>query len=541
METKNIKHRIALAILAIACFILLSPKWLFPPAAWVAPIFLIALINQIKPWKSYVLAVSLLFLSSLVAYYKVMPFPGIFFVIMVLIMSLQTAVPFWLNRLLYPRLMGWKKTLVLPVALVAFEYINSFGGGGTWGSLAYTQVSNFHLIQTASLTGIWGITFLIGWFASIFVWVMDEHWNWTTVSKTVVFFGATLLSLLLYGLIKTNPYFSGAQKTVRVAGITGSNIAIIQSMYEDVFGKWIDVKEEELSQTSPELAELNKGFVQYVEDPFDQKFKKTRLKLTALQDSLLARSGKEAAAGAKIISWSEALTFVIKSEEEELIKRGQSFARENHVYFLMTMASITPGKVEIGAKFMENKAILIGPSGQTLNVFFKNRPVPVVEPSVAGNGYVPVTDTPFGKLATSICYDADFPQLMQQVGGQEADILFLPSGDWKEISPYHAQMAVVRAIENGVSLLRTVSGAQSIATDFHGRIIGSRNYYDDGEKALVAYLPVKGINTVYGLIGDALAWLCIAGLILLLVFSFLNRKITPSNKFLISNQWSWRS
>lgn len=246
--------------------------------------------------------------------------------------------------------------------------------------------------------------------------------------------------------------------------------------------------------------------------------------MTALQDSLFKRSHKEVVAGAKIISWSEALTFVIKSEEDEWIKKSQKFALENSVYFLMTMASITPGKVEMGKKFMENKAILFGPSGTILNIFLKNRPVPVVEPSVAGNGYVPVTGTSFGKLATSICYDADFPQLMQQLGRQHADILLLPSGDWKEISPYHAQMAAVRAIENGVSLLRTASGAQSIATDYHGRIIGSRNYYDEGDKVLIAYLPVKGVRTLYTLIGDAFAWLCTGGLVVFMLISLKNRK-----------------
>lgn len=523
METKFIP-RIMLAFLSTVCFILLSPKWIFPGAAWVAPLVLIVLISELKPWKSYVLAASLLFVSSLVAQYKVMPFPGIFFVIMMLIISLQAAVPYWLNRVFYPRLNGWKKTLVFPTSLVAYEYVSSFGGGGTWGSLAYTQVSNLHLMQTASVTGIWGVTFLIGWFASIVVWVMDEHWNWKSISKTVVFFSITVLCLLLYGLIKTNPFFNAAQKTVRVAGITGNNIAIIQTMYEDAFGEWIEVKEEELSQTSPELAELNKGFVQFVENPFDRKFKNSRLKLTALQDSLFKRSHKEVVAGAKIISWSEALTFVIKSEEDEWIKKSQKFALENSVYFLMSMASIAPGKVEMGKKFMENKAILFSPSGTILNIFLKNRPVPVVEPSVSGNGNVPVTGTSFGKLATSICYDADFPQLMQQLGRQQADILLLPSGDWKEISPYHAQMAAVRAIENGVSLLRTASGAQSIATDYHGRITGSRNYYDEGDKVLVAYLPVKGIRTVYTLIGDAFAWLCTGGLVVLMLISLRNRK-----------------
>ncbi len=179
----------------------------------------------------------------------------------------------------------------------------------------------------------------------------------------------------------------------------------------------------------------------------------------------------------------------------------------------MTVASIIPGKIEFGKKFIENKALLFDPEGNTVSVFFKNRPVPLVEPSVPGDQEIPVTSTNYGKLAISICYDADFPRLMGQMGKKGADILLLPAGDWKEVSPYHAQMAIVRAIENGTSLLRPVSGAVSIASDYHGNIVAQRSYFDNGERVVVAFLPVEGIRTLYSIVGDSFAWICMAGLI----------------------------
>jgi apolipoprotein N-acyltransferase len=33
--------------------------------------------------------------------------------------------------------------------------------------MAYTQAGNLTLLQLLSVTGIWGITFLIGWFAAV--------------------------------------------------------------------------------------------------------------------------------------------------------------------------------------------------------------------------------------------------------------------------------------------------------------------------------------------------------------------------------------
>src|SRR5688572_30393975 len=145
MKTK-LSRRIGLLVVTAATFTLLSPKWLFPPAAWAAPFLLIFFIADFRPWKSYAVAVLTLFASSLVSQHKVMPFPGIFFPVMTFVISLQAAIPYLLNRLLYPRINNWTKTLVFPLSLVVYEYLSSFGGGGTWSSMAYTQVSNSFLI-----------------------------------------------------------------------------------------------------------------------------------------------------------------------------------------------------------------------------------------------------------------------------------------------------------------------------------------------------------------------------------------------------------
>src|SRR3989338_1808189 len=37
---------------------------------------------------------------------------------------------------------------------------------GVWGSLAHTQFGNLPLMQSASVIGTWGVTFLICWFNS---------------------------------------------------------------------------------------------------------------------------------------------------------------------------------------------------------------------------------------------------------------------------------------------------------------------------------------------------------------------------------------
>lgn len=512
MKTRSVLKRVAPVLLTVVAFILLSPKWLLPPAAAIAPFLLILVVSTLRPWKAYLLAVAILFAASLVSQFRVMPFPGIFFPVMLLVICLQSAVPYFLNRLLYPRIQGWTRTLVFPSCLVTYEYVTSFGGGGSWSSIAYTQVPNSLIIQGASLGGIWLITFLIGWFASLLFFVVEQRMNWKVVRVPVVSFFSITTLLTLYSLVKTNALLESTQNTVRVAGVATNHVSVLQTMYEDSFGRKLDVNENELTQNSPELAELNKGFAAFIEDPYNGRFVHTRTKLIESADRLFDQSRKEAQSGSKIICWSEAAVITIKSEELRLFEKGENFARENGIYFLMTVASIIPGKVEAGKKFIENKAVLFDPSGKIQSIFFKNRPVPLIEPSIPGDGKIPVIDTPYGKLAVSICYDADFPQLMRQLGKKDADILLLPSGDWKEVSPYHGQMALVRAIENGTSLIRPVSGAVSIACDFNGKIIAQRDFFDDGEKIMVGYLPVEGVTTIYSIVGDVIPWICAVGL-----------------------------
>ena len=96
----------------------------------------------------------------------------------------------------------------------------------------------------------------------------------------------------------------------------------------------------------------------------------------------------------------------------------------------------------------------------------------------------------------------------------------LPSGDWREVAPYHADMARVRAIENGFSLVRPVSGATTIVCDYNGRVIGKRDFYDGGDRVLVSNVPTNGVPTLYSAIGDAFAWGCIltAGYFLAIAF-----------------------
>ena len=89
----------SLAASAVALFALISPKWTYAPAAWVAAAPLLLLLNKLKPGKAIIAAWSILFLSGLISQYKVMPFPTFVYIIMVAWLSVLGAIPYFLNNI----------------------------------------------------------------------------------------------------------------------------------------------------------------------------------------------------------------------------------------------------------------------------------------------------------------------------------------------------------------------------------------------------------------------------------------------------------
>jgi apolipoprotein N-acyltransferase len=133
----------------------------------------------------------------------------------------------------------------------------------------------------------------------------------------------------------------------------------------------------------------------------------------------------------------------------------------------------------------------------------------------AGPQRVPLWQAPEGRLATVICYDLDFPALVAQAGRARVGLLLVPANDWPGIARLHAEKAVVRAVENGISIFRQSGHGIATAIDPLGRVVASTSFFATDAHTTVAWLPLQGTPTVHAVIGDLFAWLCLAGLGLL--------------------------
>lgn len=527
----------ALLLIGAISSILSSAKWGIAIFAWVGPICLLYFYRMSNARKKLFWLILALIIISVGSSLDVAPFPIPVLIVIGIIESLKGTIIFLADRLISRRSNHFLTTLFFPAAYVSLEFLNTKMGGGVWWSVANSQFSFHWLTQLASVTGLWGISFLIYWLASAGIWTLESYTGGRQFKRGLQIYGGVLFVVLFFGAVRYSVDEFKNAKPLRVAGLSVPMFGFLENIYKDFCGKDVTINPR-LSITSRELQTISSAQIPFVETMDTIKFRRGYDAMHSINDSLFALSRQAADQGAKIIIWSEANALVFDFEDERLIERGKEFAEKNKVYLLMASAIIHPGKITAGRKFLENKATLFGPGGEILNVFHKNNPVPMAEASAPGDGIIPLIETPYGRLSTSICYDADFPAQMRQMGKNKTEILLLPSGDWSAIAPYHTHMASFRGIENGNMILRQASGGLSAVSDYRGKTLGEFDFYKPGKKFWIADIPVGRVFTVYTIIGDAFAFACIAstffGLVYLLVVAMRNRPARFQRKIVVA-------
>jgi apolipoprotein N-acyltransferase len=431
-------------------------------AAWLAPIFLLRFSRTQRALIALPVLALVHYLATLVSMRGGL-IPGDMLAFYALGGALGV-LPYIADTALVRRVPAWARTLVFPAAAVVLDWAFGLTSMGTLGSLAYSQFGFLSLTQLASVTGIWGIVFLIMWLAPVTNEIWERGVNRATLYSSVVPLTAVLLLVLLLGGLRL-AVFNPTVPTVRVAALAPDRALWDSDQHARVI------------------------------------------------DDLMARTRREAQAGARIVSWSEAAAFVLKEDEAALIRRAEAVAREERIYLQLGLIVELPTE---HYPFAENRAILIDPSGAVVQNYFKAiHPLGDANIFAPGPGVVPTTDTPYGRLATVICFDVDFPALIRQAGRSRADILLAPSNDWQPVDTIHARASTFRAVENGVALVRPTGNGISVAVDHLGQPLAIADYFATPALTMVADVPTRGVATIYPWIGDAVAYLCGALLVVL--------------------------
>lgn len=440
--------------------------------AWVSSVPFLIYLSLTQGWKSWLSFFLALVLAWSLVVTKIIsdPIP----LVLVFLYSIPISLFHLPGYLLWSKFKNQKHALfVFPAIMIIMEWIQyTFTPLASWGVAAYTMHDNVSLIQTVSLFGLAGLSFLIYWVnVSIANIIIKRKISISTFQLPLIM----LFLFIAFGSIRYDMSKGNGIDSVTVAAVG------------------TDSKASGLPLPSKESNEHTRTAL----------FKRTRT----------AADG-----GAKIISWNEAAIFIMPEDENEWINSIMELAAELNI--TLVASYVTP--ISQSPLRYENKYQFIDSSGNITHTYLKHQPVPG-EPAVQGKSPLKVADIKGTKVAAAICYDYDFPYLAKGYGELGADMVVLPSSDWRGIDPVHTEMAAFRAVEQGHSVLRSTRFGLSAAITPYGEMTAQMTSFNDNDKIMYAHLPAKGVTTLYSIIQDTFVYLCISFVMIFMVVSIRSR------------------
>ncbi len=435
-------------------------RYILPLAAFLAPAFLIRFLRFQKPLKGFLMLLLAFWISNIFIWQDMLPMSGLFYYFLMFMFGVPIALIFLIDKLFTNKIKSIISTLVFPSAYVIFEYMTIYlNPSGSYGSLAHTQ-SNLVLLQIVSVTGIWGLIFIITWIPSMINWLWDSAFERKRLKSAFLVCIIPILFIILFGQIRLS--INSNSETVMVASIIADN-------YGD-----------------------------------------------GANSDFLFRSENAAKAGAKIIFGSENSIQLNESEETEFIEKAQEIAINNNVYIGLPIQKI------FDFSLLQKKVIWISPLGEILFTYYKSKPT--TGEGDYGNGKIQYFDSIYGRIGSVICFDLDFPSLISQVSEMDIDIMLIPGNDWYEISPYHTYVGSMRSIEYGFNQVRTVSKGLSASFNYKGEVLSTLDDFHTEDSTMYSNVPINGQSTIYSLLGDYFAWMCFVVLSVLTTIYFSHSK-----------------
>ena len=484
-----------------------APKFNLSFFAWISLIPLLIIILNKKPAHSFLLgfiagvshnAVLIYWIPSVPAHYGNLSIGMsiIIYVVFVFFLALYWAVFCFLwtkISLSYPRLVFF----LAPFLWISLEYIlTHFLTGFPWGLIGSTQSMNIWFIQLASITGVYGLSFVLVLFQSMFLYSMKHR------IKTP-FFAALILVLVIHigGLLSL--------RTIQPGEDSFSASVIQGNVSSDIYWDRIPTQE------------IWKLFNQHLE-----------LSRKAYED------------GAELIIWPEftvPLCFscpygFYQDFKDELFR----FVQETDCTLLLGTNEKTGSS---GITHYHNTALCLHPD-LSMSHYYKMHLVPFGEYTpykkifffiekmthaigeiTPGNEYK-LHSFKSLKFGSPICYEIIFPDLVRKFTKKGAHFLVTITNDgWygKSSAPYqHFSMAALRAVENRRYLLRAATTGISGIIDPYGRILSKTDLMS---QALLTEVitPSRGL-TFYARFGDILPVLSLTLSLVFLILAVIRKR-----------------
>jgi apolipoprotein N-acyltransferase len=482
---------LAAFVIGLVLYFFSDGKYVLPFAAWLAPAFILYFWRNEQSKAKKAVFYTIFTVLTVIAWKGLIPAPGMLFIPIAIVLAFIYFIPYMLDRYFHRRNAQFLSTFIYPLSLVVIQYILSFiNPTATWGATAYSQHNNIILLQLLTITGIYGITFIVGWSATVLNWVWENRRNWNPIRKGVYSYLSIIILITLFGSIRVY-LINDHSSTVQISSVS----IPLRHLTNEELHALDEIK------SNKNTSQKDKEIVEDIISKHNQK--------------LFDLTKKQAEYGSKIVFWSEVSGNVFKSKEKEFLQQASDLAKENHIYLMVSYAAL----LKVGDSLTENKAVAFDPNGKKVLDYMKNNIVPG-DHNVTGKTPLQTFKTPYGKIGAAICFDTDFPNYIHTIAKQKPDILLIPKNDWKDIINIHSYMGYMRGIENGFATVEQTGGGLSISFDYKGNVLSKMYNNNAGDQAvMVSHVPTKGTTTFYAMFGDVFTWISILFLVILLGFS----------------------
>lgn len=373
-----------------------------------------------------------------------------------------------------------RRVLFLACAGIAGEWLTSFLPLPL--NIALCQYGNLPLIQIASVTGIWGVSFLLWWAnAALAEFVPRNSPLAPTTGGTGEEEPIPSYSPIIGdggAVWKAAPLAIGAALALLSLGYGGLRLAHTPAATPRLRVAAIqDLTREEMGDLAPAAGETDRALL----------------------------TGQAAARGAKFIVWSEESLggeFAPDNAKDET----RLLARRLGTALVVGYSDSTRPKPFNCAAYLASDGAVLSPVHHKIHLYLSER-----ETNQPGHSAT-VVATPQGRVGLEICFDSCYTNTTRQEAGQGAQIIALPNYDPPSprgvLHRLHGAMLPFRAVENAVPFVRADSNGLSQIVDAEGRFIGQSPLFRPD--VLVGDVALgDGRGTFFTRFGDWLAYVCL--------------------------------
>jgi apolipoprotein N-acyltransferase len=432
----------------------MNPVW---PVMWIALLPVLVLAAETASWwiagVSAALGMLLGSLTMLYYLHGVLHVPVYAWLVPYSFASLLFAAGVLLFRVLLRRRAVFSAVVALPALWTVGEYLSSFvPANGTAGSLAYTQLRFLPLLQLASVTGPWGISFLLLLFSSAVAAAFYlRQASATRPIRVVVPVLAILGAVLIFGAVRlATPRPS---QTIKVGLVATDKV---------------------------EVAAPGAGMDRLVRDYAEQ-------------------AERLAQQGARIVVMPEKTGVLLDRNAKNLDPLLQSVADR-------TGATLVIGVIHAVGPQEFNEARIYQPR-LSIATYNKQHLLPPFESDETPGKSLTWLAEPAGPVGVEICKDMDFVRPALDYGRAGAALILDPAWDFNIDRAWHGHIAIMRGVENGYAIAHTAKNGFLTVTDSRGRILGEVRSGGASFATLLVDVPIRHVDTIFGRYGAWFPWL----------------------------------